>query len=565
MSVPRITGVDDLQVEILQDIKRMRDLDVDETEDNRSKSLLPLRPTTTTTSISRTKAFRRRYVNMQRELQVPEEKTKRSLSPRLPETSRSAPVDGTDDEAKHIGKQEIQKILNRIRKDREREKRSKEALMRYAIESHVIEIQHADRSHQASRPEEEPPSRTSFNRTSFDEWREKRRSFQKSFDASDDASEITHEEELEWPEGIIKNLITLTIAHAYSVYLHQRLAQQKALIGRRLYAKVVLVRVIRNFIAKARAAALRRKTKRVLGVLRPTIRFIINLRCSIKNRRMDCIKTFFAEHARSAGKHTYMIRKFMCKIKKVQQSLRGYLRIKKARVHALSLYWDRIENHVRAHHKRLALSDKLKKKQLEQQKISEHEKRNRHRHDSVEVKWLQLHRNVIMYDRNITETHAKYKRCAGAKNVADMSKEEDEEDDLLDTAIPHDVKMKFIHDTLLQKKRMHLLNVEMTLDPNAAGNLINESTVSDYLRDKSDSHAKISSIQMMGAESYKARKYNKSFKLNANTCMFRMLTDKSLGESWKSVIKSFIEKDLKKNEIEEARVLAQAMTAVADA
>ena len=50
-----------------------------------------------------------------------------------------------------------------------------------------------------------------------------------------------------------------------------------------------------------------------------------------------------------------------------------------------------------------------------------------------------------MYDRNITETHAKYKRCAGAKNVADMSKEEDEEDDLLDTAIPHDVKMKFIH------------------------------------------------------------------------------------------------------------------------
>ena len=115
MSVPRITGVDDLQVEILQDIKRMRDLDVDETEDSRGKkSLLPLRPTTTTTSISRTKAFRRRYVNMQRELQVPEEKTKRSLSPRLPETSRSAPVHGTDDEANHIGKQEIQKMLNRI-------------------------------------------------------------------------------------------------------------------------------------------------------------------------------------------------------------------------------------------------------------------------------------------------------------------------------------------------------------------------------------------------------------------------------------------------------------------
>ena len=96
---------------------------------------------------------------------------------------------------------------------------------------------------------------------------------------------------------------------------------------------------------------------------------------------------------------------------------------------------------------------------------------------------------------------------------------------------------------------------EPALDPNAKGNLIDENLVRDYLGESEESLKKIASIQMMGAEAYKARKYNKNI-LNASAYMFRMLTDKSLGESWKSIIKAFVEKSLEKLEKERADALA---------
>ena len=69
--------------------------------------------------------------------QLPLKKSLTSRSPRVPDTSRSAPTDRTDNhndnEAQHVNKQEVQRILGRLRKDREREKRKKEALMRFAV------------------------------------------------------------------------------------------------------------------------------------------------------------------------------------------------------------------------------------------------------------------------------------------------------------------------------------------------------------------------------------------------------------------------------------------------
>ena len=130
-----ITGVEHLHIEILQDIRRMRGHD-DETSGSSTrhievKEIAPSRPDTgVDKSASRTKAFQRRYVNMQRELQLPLKKSLTSRSPRVPDTSRSAPTDRTDNhndnEAQHVNKQEVQRILGRLRKDREREKRKKE-------------------------------------------------------------------------------------------------------------------------------------------------------------------------------------------------------------------------------------------------------------------------------------------------------------------------------------------------------------------------------------------------------------------------------------------------------
>ena len=122
-------GVEHLQTEILQDIRRMRGHD-DENTGNKSrnsddKDIPPSRSTAEADkSVSRTKAFQRRYVHLQRELQLPLKKLQRSRSPRIPETSRSAPT-GRDDayndnEGHHASKEEVQKILTRLRKQRER-------------------------------------------------------------------------------------------------------------------------------------------------------------------------------------------------------------------------------------------------------------------------------------------------------------------------------------------------------------------------------------------------------------------------------------------------------------
>ena len=162
-------------------------------------------------------------------------------------------------------------------------------------------------------------------------------------------------------------------------------------------------------------------------------------------------------------------------------------------------------------------------------------------HHSVDAKWEALHKSVLLYDRKIADIHLKFKKLNPyTENISVFV------DTVVDKQIPCDMRDRIIHHHLLQKKRMHILNENASMLALKEISCINEELVRDFLKNSSATNLKISSLQMMEAESLKVK--SKESRLMAHS-PFMCFTGKNLGDSWKSIIRQVVETDIQKNNL----------------
>ena len=190
--------------------------------------------------------------------------------------------------SKYVDKVTMNNILSRLHKERMREKRRKHALMRTALGGVVSQV--------PTRPEEGPPSRESF-RNSFARERMNRFSqgSRNSFGSQRGSfdKEMAEEEKLEWPVELVERLESFVTAHAFCRTLYSKLKILLTFMNRKLFAKMVLTKCWRKFLKRREARAFYDKLVFSKNILRPTVRFIVNIRCRQKSRAVHILKKFY--------------------------------------------------------------------------------------------------------------------------------------------------------------------------------------------------------------------------------------------------------------------------------
>lgn len=202
------------------------------------------------------------------------------------------------------------------------------------------------------------------------------------------------------------------------------------------------------------------------------------------------------------------------------------------------MYWQKIETNVRVAHARHVESMMNQGKKT---RLSSQSSVSNNNHHSVGAKWEALHKSVTLYDGKIADVHLKFKKLnPHSENKIVFI------DTVIDKQISCDMRNRIIHHHLRQKKRMHILNEEATMLALKDEGCINEELVRDFLKSNSATNLKISSLQLMEAESLKVKQ--KESRLVAHS-PFMCFTGKNLGDSWESIIRQVVETDMQKNNL----------------
>ena len=346
----------------------------------------------------------------------------------------------------------------------------------------------------------------------------------------DQPDEIDSKEICNKPIEFEKQIISYIIAFTYCNLLSQKMNHEKYAILKLNQSAKIITEGFRKHVAKV----ISKRYK-----IAVTLSFRLSIRIQLKHKAANRVKVFFNEF-NSSTKSSFLIRKFLIKIRKIQRAVKGFIAITRARVILVKLYWEKIESNIRD------IRNEAANKQLQEDKKNSELIINKLllNKSGVAMRWKALNKKVVLYGQKISDIRAKFRKYnlsnSHRQNLFDVNENKDQ-DFQLDDRVPESIRNTIIINTLHMKRKMHKMNIALIKDPSKHLNLIDENIIRDFLGGNDTAAEKISKLQLSAAEIIK----NKFQKINFSQfeTLFLCLTGNNLGKSWKAIIKDAVDQD----------------------
>lgn len=473
-------------------------------------------------SVVPAKMFCMRYPNLQLELNLKQRQRLRKHDGQIEISSARSPDErslGDTAAASRIAQTYLQKLSEK----RAHEKENKDRLMYTAL---AMASKHLATACVPKQPTSEKPS-TRFRRVDI----ETHRSMPVAEHVlSPTETKIDLEILIPVPLGLkIKSVI---LCLKFFTIMYSKIERDRA--SKRAHAQVIKRVLQRNLE--------RKRSKKVnMSSFNFPLKFILDVKRRVKFRASDTLKVFVSEFrsVSGTGSTSYLIKLFFSRIKKIQRLIRGYFKIKKARLEVLEMLWLKQEHLVRT---KILAAKKLRALELKE-KTANILKRQLKDKSGNTARWHILHTQVVFYEQKMLEACSKFQKhnCMEMINKdIDVTDPKANERQKTDDLVSEEMRRSIIHRALTAKRKMHIaLLSESTLSSKFVF-FVDERLVHRFLCDDMDAENKIKDLQLSTAVAIKNKERNL---FSVEKKMFLCLTG-NLGKTWKTIISDAIEVDI---------------------